>query len=99
MKRYVPRKVDTTHKLIGRALRAVTATIDVHELGKIGADFIAMHVVTGAPVFIEAKSDKKISHRNAKALTANERLMSILYPGHWRRVETEDEARAAVGVT
>ena len=99
MRRYTPRRTDSTHKLIGRALRAVTATIDVHELGKVGCDFIAMHTVTGAPVFIEVKSDKKISHRNTKALTANERLMSILYPGHWRRVETEDEARAAVGVT
>lgn len=99
MMRYTRRKTDSTHAAIGKALRGVTVVTDVHELGRIGADFIARHVVTKAPVFIEAKSHKKVSHRSAAKLTKNEATMAVVYPEHWRRCETVDEALAAVGLT
>jgi hypothetical protein len=99
MKRYRPRKTDTTHAKIGKALRSVTEAIDVHAFGPIGADWLARHVVTGQPMLIEAKSDKKTSHRAKDKLTANEALMSVLFPDNWRRCETEEEALAAVGAT
>jgi hypothetical protein len=96
---YRPRKTDSTHKAIKQALEDVTVVVDVHELGRVGCDLVARHVVTKAPVFIEAKSHKKVSHRSATKLTANEQEMARLFPGHWRRCETVDEALAAVGVT
>lgn len=95
---YQRRKTDSTHAAIGKALRDVTIVTDVHELGRIGADFIARHVVTKTPVFIEAKSHKKVSHRSEKQLTKNEATMAVVYPEHWKRCETVDEALAAVGV-
>lgn len=96
--RYLRKKTDSTHAAIGKALRGVTVVTDVHELGRIGADFIARHVVTKAPVFIEAKSHKKVSHRSEKQLTKNEATMAVVYPEHWRRCETVDEALSAVGL-
>jgi hypothetical protein len=89
--------VDATHGLVGKALREVTEAIDVHAFGKLGCDWLARHVVTGAPMFIEAKSHRKISHRSKTKLTVNEVLMSVLFPDNWRRCETREEALRAVG--
>lgn len=95
--RYFAKKTDTTHKAIGAALRAVTRVDDVHEMGKLGCDFIARHIRTGAPIFIEAKSHKKISHRSETKITDNEAKMRDFYPDHWVRCETEEDALRAVG--
>lgn len=93
--RYRPHHADKTHKAIGAALRAVTFTIDVHTLGLIGCDFLARHIRTGLPVFVEAKRDDGFP--SDVRFSENELAMAAAFPGQWVVVKNQDEALRAVG--
>ncbi len=96
MSLYRRRKTDGNHKSIGKTLRSVTVVIDVHELGRVGCDFIARHVVTKSPVFIEVKDPAQRADKRDRS--KNEATMRDLFPGHWRMVLTSDDALRAVGL-
>lgn len=72
-------------------LKRVTLAIDIHN-GALGADVLARHTKTHAPVFLEFKDGAK------KKLTEKEEAFAAMFPGHWFRCNSVDEALAAVGV-
>lgn len=84
-------RADGNHWPILAGLKKVTHAEDIHN-GSLGADILARHVRTKAPVFLEVKKDGKSD------LTAKEAAMQATFPLHWARVETLDEALAAVGL-
>jgi len=83
-------RADKTHWAILRELKKRTVAIDIHN-GPLGADILAVHVVTGDPVLIEAKRDAKAG------LTPKEMALAAVFPRHWRRANTVEEALRAVG--
>ena len=85
-------RADGNHWPILAGLKKVTPAVDAHNYG-LGFDIIAPHVVTGAPMLLEVKPDAKAK------LTPKELAMSAVFPDHWRRVNSLDEALAAVGAT
>lgn len=93
--RYFRSRTDGPHKDIGRTLRKVTVCLDVHGFGPIGCDFLAKHLITKQPMFLEVKDPSKPP--SARQLTSNETFMSLAFEANYRVVMTADEALAAVG--
>lgn len=92
---YHARKTDKTHKTVGAALRSVTFTRDVHALGIIGCDYLARHIRTGLPIFVEVKRDD--GSPSDVRFTENELAMKAAFPDQWVVVKTQDDALRAVG--
>ncbi len=88
--------VDGNHSAIGKALRKVTVVKDMRQHGGVGYDFLARHLKTWAPVFIEVKDPSKIP--SARKLTESEAWMSAVFTQNFALVLTEEDALRAVGV-
>ena len=83
-------RADGPHWDILAGLKRITIALDIHN-GSLGADILAKHVKSGSPVLLEVKPDAKAK------LTPRETALAAVFPDHWRRVNTLEDALRAVG--
>lgn len=95
MRTFRASRTDGPHASIGRALRAVTFARDMSGHGIAGCDWLARHLRTGRPTFLEVKNPKLPP--SARKLTPNELAMRAMFPDDYHVVLTEEDALRAVG--
>lgn len=91
MRRTLHRR-DQNHDSILAALKRITVAIDTHNHGDGIGDILARHVRTHQAIFLEVKPNEKAK------LTESERAFSAAFPLNWVRVNSIDDALAAVGI-
>jgi len=90
--RHARHRRDSNHDEILAALKRITIAIDTHNHADGIGDILARHVRTHQAMFLEVKPSEKAK------LTESERAFAAAFPLNWVRVNSIDDALAAVGI-